>query len=127
MIEPDQRDFHTHHRTVADKEVVMKHIRQFKVVESHYVREFARYEYLSEELTVSTTHDIYVKWCDENDYKVKNYSFFARVFREKFNLKFQKWKKDACDSCKIFKNTPPEHITEAMKNSHENHIQQKTW
>ena len=51
-------------------------------------------------------HKMYSEWCAEYGHEVENYNFYARVFREKFNLKFQKPKKDTCDKCETFSNTP---------------------
>ena len=69
-------------------EMVIKHIKLFKIVESQYVCKRVKYEYLPEELSVNMMHKMYLEWCNEYGHEVENYNFYARFFREKFNLKF---------------------------------------
>lgn len=60
---------------------------------------------------------MYLKWRDEKNYPLETYAFCARIFRERFNLKFQKPKKDNCDTYEEFKNTvsPSEEVKLAQK------------
>ena len=126
VVQPDQRGRHKNHYNVAEREeIVMRHIRMFKVVESHYVRKEVKYEYLPEDLTVSMMHNMYNEWCVENGHATENYNFYSRVFREKFNLKFQKPKKDVCDKCQTYKNIPIESRSDEMKEKQEKHIEEK--
>ena len=121
---PDGRGRHNNHRREEQRtNYVMEHISTFKVLESHYVRREAKYEYLPSELTISQMYRMYLKWREEKNYPLETYGFYARIFRERFNLKFQKPKKDKCDTCEEFKNTP--NPTEEAKLSQKNHLKDK--
>lgn len=125
-MEGDLRGHHNNHRTAkAREEFVIEHIGMFRVVESHYVRKNVKHQYLPQELTISHMHGMYVKWCGEKGYVVENYDFYSRVFRERFDLRFQKPKKDECDRCTDFNNTPVEARTEEMIDQQERHVTDK--
>ena len=80
LLQSDQRGFHNNHFNVASREeVVMEHIRMFKVVELHYVRKDAKYEYLPENLNLATMHTMYLEWCNENDHHIENYNLCTCV------------------------------------------------
>ena len=57
--------------------------------------------------------------------KVEDYNFYRKVFDEKFNLKFHKWKKDKCNKCEAFTNTPVELRTQEQIEKHDCHIDEK--
>jgi len=125
-LEPDFRGTHENHANSKERqEKVIKHIQLFQVVESHYVRKDTKFEYLPDTLNITGMHRLYLEWCAEKDYIPENYSFYKRVFHEHFNLKFQKPKKDLCDKCTAFKNTPTEARTKDACDQHEKHIKQK--
>ena len=121
---PDGRGKHKHHRREEQRNnCVKQHIMSFQVVESHYVRSNSKFEYLPCELTISDMYSMYRQWAEGKGYLIETYHFYARVFREQFNLKFQKPKKDKCDTCEEFndKSTPtPEEIV-----AQENHLKDK--
>ena len=122
---PDARGRHGKHRTAEQRErFVMENIQQFKVLESHYVRKEAKYEYLPSELNITEMYRLYIQWlADKPHYPKEEYTFYARVFRERFNLKFQKPKKDECDTCESFRNA--DSPTEEMQAAQEGHLRDK--
>jgi len=124
-VELDKRGKHNNHFTKAEEEAaVVAHISKFKTVDSHYVRKTAKAQYLPQQLTVKEMHRMYVEEHDGNG-KVEDYKFYHRIFTERFNLKFQKNKKDQCDKCEGFKNTPDDKKTPEMIAEHDMHIDEK--
>lgn len=68
---------------------------------------------------------MYKNVCMESSVEFENEEFYRRVFVENFDLKFHKLKKDACDKCTSFSNTPSDKITDEMyedqvQESHQN-------
>ena len=126
-VEHDKRGKHLNHFNARDREVkVIEHISLFKTVESHYVRKDAKGQYLPEDLSVATMYRMYVEWCQENGTAVvEDYKFYNKVFRERFDLKFQKPKKDQCDRCCDFNNTPMLARTSEIIESQEKHLSEK--
>ena len=99
----------------------MDHIQLFKVVESHYVRKESKYQYLPDKyqylpdtLNISEMLRMYTEWCDEQGINAENYVFYKRVFNEHFDLNFHKPKKDECDKCTSFNNTPEDARSEEV-------------
>ena len=124
----DERGKLGNYNTVsAEREVpVIEHIQQFLTVESHYVRRGCKWEYLPEELSVKEMHRMYKKYCAEKGYsKVESYDFYLRTFTSRFNLKFHKPKKDACDMCSIKENTPEKERSEEQIIAYKNHLNEK--
>ena len=75
-------------------------------------------------MTVRDMHRMYVE--EHNGIsKVENYNFYFKVFKEKFNLKFHKNKKDKCNQCEAFENIPVELRTEDQIEKHDNHLDEK--
>ena len=72
----------------------MSHIKTFKVIESHYVQNYAICQYLPEELNIKEMHRLYTKHCHENGFAVENCNFYKRIFTKRFRFKFKKPKKD---------------------------------
>ena len=67
---------------------------------------------------------MYIEWCDEIHHdKKENYDFYLRVFKEKFDLKFHKPKKDKCDHCEAYENIASK--TPEMIEEHTLHIEEK--
>ena len=125
FFELDKRGKHENHvnKSVAE-EAVVAHISKFKTVDSHYVRQTAKAQYLPEELNVKEMHRMYVE--DHNGVgNVENYKFYHSIFKQRFNLKFQRNKKDQCDKCEGFRNTPVENKTADMIIDHDKHIDEK--
>ena len=103
-VERDKRGYHNNHKTAKEREeVVINHIKQFKTIESHYVRKNVKQEYLPQELSVKVMHHMYIEWCEKQDLNPENYDFYKRVFKARFNLTFQKRKKMSVTSAKTLK------------------------
>ena len=66
-IAPDMRGVNSKHNRLSDElvEQVVKHIRKFKTVPSHYCRQTSQREYLPQELNVAKMHRMYVLWCEK--------------------------------------------------------------
>ena len=122
----DRRGYHNNHATVIEREkAVIEHIKMFKTVESHYVRKNVKYEYLPQELNIKAMHRMYIEWCEQTINNAENYDFYKRVFKERFNLKFQRPKKDNCDACKAFENIPDDLKTEELIEQNKIHLTEK--
>ena len=120
----DMRGRHDNHVRNGEREKpVMEHIMSFQVFESHYVRRESKNEYLPTELNISVMYRMYKEWAATKNYPIESYDFYYRVFHEKFNIKFQKPKKDVCDTCQEYQNT--ENKTEGMKIEQQKHLQDK--
>ena len=125
-VERDKRGYHNNHKTAKEREeVVINHIKQFKTIESHYVRKNVRHGYLPQELSVNVMHHMYIDWCEKQDLNPENYDFYKREFKERFNLAFQKPKKDVCDKCKEFKNIADNLKTEEVIEQNKIHRNKK--
>ncbi|XP_066922321.1 uncharacterized protein [Clytia hemisphaerica] len=122
----DGRGRHDNHKKCEQREEYVKeHIKQFFVVESHYVRKDSKYEYLASELTVAEMHRMYNNWRIKKGYPQESYPFYHRVFHECFNLKFQLVKKDRCDTCETFKNLDNSLKTEQIRADQKSHLKEK--
>ena len=78
---------------------VIKHIKSFRVIESHYVRHTETAQFLPSELSIREMHRYYVEDCQRMFTEPENYEFYRYVFNRRFNLKFHKPKKDQCNVC----------------------------
>jgi len=56
---------------------------------------------------------------------VASQSVFERIFRDEFNIGFHCPKKDKCNECEKFKNTPTEMHSDEMKQEYEQHQLEK--
>ena len=103
--EPDKRGRHDNKKRIdkIQEQRVIEHISSFKVVESHYVRKNEKCQFLPKDLTISEMHRLFLRFCEEKSYEKVNFDFYKRVFRRKFRLKFQKPKKDECNTCASYK------------------------
>ena len=132
-VKTDSRGKHEHHANCEERQKnVMDHIQLFIVVESHYVRKESKYHYLPDKyqylpdtLNISEMHRMYTECCDEQGINAENYAFYKRVFNEHFDLKFHKPKKDECDKCTSFNNTPEDAQSEEVCVEQEEHIKEK--
>ena len=68
---------------------------------------------------------MYLEWTVEKSYLLENYHFYSRVFHERLNLKFQRLKKDMCDTCETFKNANEANVTAEEKLAQQNHLNDK--
>lgn len=132
-IERDIRGKHlSRPHTIQDyiKNDIKEHISCFPVVESHYIRQDSKREYLEAGLSVSKMYRLYTEWMKEkptNSTAIKYATFrqYNDVFNNDFNLSFFKPKKDLCDECEQYKLASDEEKIN-LQISYEDHILNKT-
>ena len=127
VLQPDMRGTNSKYNRITEETIneVVLHIKMFKTVPSHYCRKDTQYEFLPRRLNKSKMHRLNVSWCDKKGFRPVNKDTYRTIFREKFKLKFNVPKKDLCDHCEIFKNTPDEQKTDILKAQHEQHLKEK--
>ena len=103
-VEKNQRGFISLHNKLSDSRMksVVDHISLFRTVDSHYVRKDSSCQYLPENLSVAEMHRMYTEWCTQNNFETESYDTYYMIFKQQFNLKFKKPKKDQCDTCTTF-------------------------
>ena len=123
-VKEDMRGRHGKHRRMdkSRKQIVINHIMSFRCLKSHYVRKTRKEQFLPSELTLKGMHRMYIKYCQDNNYKIESYDFYRRIFNRSFDLKFGKPKKDQCNTCTTFENG--EKTPKDIK-AHEKHIKDK--
>ncbi|CAG9793362.1 unnamed protein product [Diatraea saccharalis] len=107
----DDRGRHKHHATsitIEMKQGVIDHVNSFVPIESHYVRKCTNKKYLDPSLSFSKMFKLYLDWCCENNYsnKVKTVRQYRDIVNANLKIGFYLPKKDQCDVCHQFKNTP---------------------
>lgn len=90
------------------KNHIKEHISSFPVVESHYIRQDSKREYLENGLSVSKMYRLYTEWIQEkptdSDNLIKaTLRQYNDIFNIDFNLSFFKPIKDLCDVCEQYK------------------------
>lgn len=83
-------------KNLAKKEAIIKFIKSFPVIESHYCRGSTSRQYISSELSIKKMWRMYNT--EHNECAVKE-SFFRRLFNTKFNLGFNAPQTDVCSRC----------------------------
>ena len=56
---------------------------------------------LPRDLTISEMYRLFLKFCEEESYEKVNFDFYERVLWHKFCHKFEKPKKDGCNTLPI--------------------------
>ena len=69
---------------------VIKHIKSFRVLESHYVRHTETSQFLPTEFSIIGMHRFYKEECQRLTTEPESYDFYKQVFNRRFNLKFHK-------------------------------------
>ena len=87
-------------------EEVKNHIKRFPVIESHYVREKSKRQFLSSNLNLHTMFELYL--ADSSIIKKVGETTYCNMFNTCFNLGFHKPKKDRCEVCIEFENATPQ-------------------
>ena len=100
------------------EEIVMTHIKSFKVVESLLDNQF-----LPQNLSVKEMHRMYGKRIQTGEVRFLQKSFQKKILKE--DLKFQKPKKDQCDTCTAYKND--KNKTPEKDASQQKHISDKDY
>ena len=126
-VEKDQRGFISSHNKLSDSRMksVVDHISLFRTVDSHYVRKDSSCQYLPENLSVAEMHRMYTEWCTQNNFETESYDTYYMIFKQQFNLKFKKPKKDQCDTCTTFQNLPDDLLTDELVLNQNNHLNEK--
>lgn len=78
---------------------VEEHIRTFPVKKSHYGNR--DYHYLSEKLDIKKMHELFIIKYPESSVK---YSFYRKIFKERFSLSFGRPQVDTCCTCEVLSN-----------------------
>ena len=100
---------------------VHEHIKMFPCVESHYCRKNSDRNYLSEDLSISEMHRMYIDWMTQkNEESYASEYYYRYIFNNFYNLFFFKPKKDQCDRCFAYKNSSAEE-QKAKKSEYEDH------
>ena len=87
-------------------EEVKNHIKRFPVIESHYVREKSKRQFLSSNLNFHTMFELYL--ADSSIIKKVGETGYRNIINIYLNLGFHKPKKDRCEVCVEFENATPQ-------------------
>ena len=104
---------------------IISHIKSFDVVESHYRKKDCPYQFLCEDLTKTEMYRLYIEWCRINSKSPQKKWLYFNVFDTRFNLKFNRPQKDACDTCTSYKNLSQEQKTDAIEREQAEHLAEK--
>lgn len=115
---------------VIDNEIkhgVLRHVKTFQPVESHYVRKDSTKLYLDSDLTFTKMLFLYNEWCTTGNIvkKAKTVIQYRDIINQNLNISFHKPKKDICNECHVY-NTNKNIITEEEKQKQEHHMINKT-
>lgn len=109
------------------KQSVRDHICALPRMPRYYSRQDSTKEYLEEEIqSVSQMHRLYLEWMTENqpEKPVATLRHYIDVFNNEFNITFFVSKKDLCDTCVEYDNSPPEGKV-ILQEQYEKHIKNK--
>jgi hypothetical protein len=128
IISPDRRGSFPRAKspTVTERdEKILEHINLFPKVPSHYCRARSSKLYLDPALNVAKMHRLYLEWA-----KDKGLSKVAtlRQYRDQFNMmniSFFVPRKDQCNHCSSYDNTPIENRSETQIAKYNRHINDK--
>ena len=127
-VDTPQADLRGGARHVTDPNAehnIISHIKSFDVVESHYRRKDCPYQFLPEGLTKTEMYRLYIEWCRINSKSPQKKWLYFNVFDSRFNLKFNRPQKDACDTCTSYKNLSQEQKTDAIEREQAEHLAEK--
>ncbi|CAG4936711.1 unnamed protein product [Colias eurytheme] len=131
VITPDGRGGANNRKLIIDSEMinsVCDHVNCFHPVESHYVRSRTSKLYLDEGLSYSRMFMLYKEWIHENASKYSNPARTIRQYRDivnnHFNIGFHAPRKDQCDICHVYKNSPKP-VPETEFKTYSDHIRNK--
>ena len=127
-VEKEMRGTHVNHYkiSISQEQPIINHIRQFKVVESHYVRQkYANVQFLPHDLTKKEMHRLYTEDCKANGIHPQSYDFCRHVMNKMFRLIQFIPKKDQCNVCLTYKNTRTK--TPNMEAEYKRHHQDKLY
>ena len=84
------------------KQSIENHINLFPRVESHYCRSISCKQYFDGSLNLKKLYDLYLTYCTQYKILPAKECMYRSIFNTKFNIEFQKPKKDLCDTCYQF-------------------------
>ncbi|XP_050311290.1 uncharacterized protein LOC126746909 [Anthonomus grandis grandis] len=102
---------------------IKSHIESFPCVPSHYCRADIERKYLDSFLNLPTMYRMYVQWCRKNGRPEAKLSTYRNIFKDNYNLGFDRPRKIQCRICVAFNNK--ENITDEEANDFEVHQQLK--
>lgn len=106
VIDQDRRGKHTKKGRILPRNTyrsVVKHIKKFPKVESHYCRKDTNVLYfLENNLNISIMYRLYLEDISKTSIQPASKSMYRSIFKG-FRIAFNKPKKDLCDKCKAFK------------------------
>lgn len=79
---------------------IEEHIRSFPVKNTHYGSR--NYHYLSEKLDIKKMHELFLT--DNPESSAVKYSFYRKIFKERFSLSFGRPQVDTCCTCEELSN-----------------------
>lgn len=121
---------------IAMKNDVIAHIKSFPTVESHYCRKDCKARFLPENLSRRKMWSMYKIEISSKQPTLENgdaakprliasLRVYRKIFREEFNIKFLRPKKDQCPKCLSWKNKTNEEKTEQASTLYEKHLSDK--
>ena len=78
---------------------VVDHINTFPLYESHYCREKSKKKYLNPELNIPKMYEMYIEYCQENQFEPVKKWKYRQVFYTQFNISFHTPQTDTCNKC----------------------------
>lgn len=108
----DLRGKHTPSKKISDlqKQVVIDHINKFPACEGHYTRkDNPNRNFLNPELNIRKMYELYVEFAKEQAIAPVKEHYYRYIFNNKFNLHFQKPRKDTCKTCDKYKQASKQH------------------
>ncbi|XP_047517963.1 uncharacterized protein LOC125058011 isoform X2 [Pieris napi] len=109
------------------KQSVLRHVKTFQPIESHYVRKDTTKIYLESDLSFTKMFSLYNEWCTIENITKKAMTVrqYRDIINQNLNISFHKPKKDICNECHIY-NTNLNTMTEEEKQKQELHMRNKT-
>lgn len=107
---------------------VIDHIKKFPTVESHYCRKDCKARFLPENLNrrkMWTMYRIEMETQAHSGYPFASLKQYREIFRQHFNIKFLRPKKDQCPRCLAWKKKTPQERTEDAFALHPKHLMDK--
>lgn len=104
---------------------VRDHINSFNRVPSHYCRSSTTREYLESGLSIPSMYEMYTEKCQQNGQSPLKISMYRKIFKEDFNICFQKPRKDRCDICEEMKIVSEKGENSELYEKYEKHQEDK--
>lgn len=89
----------------AVKQNIRDHINSIQRIESHYLRNQTKREFIDGSLNISTLYRYYREKCDKLKQNPGSKYIYQHIFNTDFKISLHTPKKDQCSFCTSFKNT----------------------